>query len=159
MEKPKSEISTGSEVEVVDEADRLVREISQKGGDLSPAYAALEKALQSLEDLGYSAESLLPAESEEGLGFALEQVRSGKGFWDIYSRVLRKSLCNPEGDLRQLVQSGITVTTHSLASAVLASLALPVAAIPFAASLVAIIAISGLDSFCEWTSNEKEAGP
>lgn len=149
-----SSSNLSSQEKVFQEAENLAQEIRQKGGDLSPAYESIEAAIQSFEDLGYSAESLLPADSEEGLGFALEEVRTGKGFWNIYGRVIRDALCQPDGDLSKLVKTGLSGSTASLVTTLMVSLALPAAAISFAAPIAAIIAVLGVDAFCEWSSQD-----
>lgn len=145
-----------SQEKAFQEAERLLQEIRQRNGDLSPAYESIESAIESLEDSGYSAESLVPADSELGLGMNSAEARTGKGFWNIYGRVIRDTLCTPGGDLGKLAETGLAGSTSSLVTILMVTLSLPAAAIAIAAPIAAIIAALGVDAFCEWSSQDEE---
>ncbi len=133
--------------QVAADADALLLEIQVKGGDLSPAFAALQKGIQSFEGAGHRIDELIPATAPAGLGARSLQAKTGKGFWEIYSKAIRKTLCAKKSKLRTAIDGG----SGSLAGYVMTALALPVTATVIVAPIVAILVSVGVDAYCEWS--------
>jgi hypothetical protein len=136
------------------DADMLVRQI-QASGDLEPAYAALDAGLAQFEESGFPIEALLPADGEAGMGFAAV-ARTGNGFWRRYREAVRKSLCSHDGELGKAVRPVIQGGTGAIITAIIATLALPVVAIPVIVPLAAILVTIGLDAFCDGQNEPTE---
>lgn len=129
------------------EADALLLKILEQGGDLAPAFAALEKAIPIFEGAGYQLDELIPATAPAGIGFRKREARTGKGFWEIYSQAVRKTLCAKKSKLRVAIDSG----TGSLVTFVMTTLTLPLAAAVIIAPIVAILMSIGVDAYCQWS--------
>jgi hypothetical protein len=129
-------------------ADRLAREIQASGGSLDCAFMELEKGLAAFKMSGLPIESLLPT-GEHGLGFRIRNKKSGKSFWETYSKLIRKSLCSKRGELSKAVKAGAASTAGSLVSWIIVSLGLPPEALVVAVPIAGIISTTGVDAFCE----------
>jgi hypothetical protein len=132
----------------VAQADRLAAEIKLRNGDLEPAYQAIDNAIQAMEREGLALESLVPADKEFSLGFAVGNDHTGEGFWKQYKRAIRKRICNPRSPVYKRLASGGSVGAGSLIGLLLKHLGLPVEAIPIAATVAGILSGAGLDAIC-----------
>lgn len=89
--------------EAIKETELLMKQLANLNGDLSPAYQAIEKAIPIFEQ-SYPLEALIPSESEIGMGFSQKMDKSGKGFWERYSKAVYKQLCSKNSELNKIVQ-------------------------------------------------------
>jgi len=158
-------MSTASEshppelIRAAQEAEELMGQIRIRGGDLGPAFEALEAAIPAFEKAGYQLEALLPSSHDAGLGFGKPGSRTGRGFWEVYSQAVRSSLCDPVGELRSAVKLGLGTSATSVVGAIMSVLALPLAACAIVAPIAAILMTIGLDAYCEWSKDESEREP
>jgi len=135
------------------EAERLADEIRARGGSLDPVYESLDEAIRNIEAEGYSAEDLLPADAEPGLGFSLKTKRDGKTLWQAVAYAGRDSLCDPESEVRKRISAGVAQAgAGSIVGGVLISLGLSPLAVPIAVAIAAVILAIGLKGFCDWIS-------
>jgi hypothetical protein len=134
-------------------AEAVRQAIAQQNGDLEPAYRALEEAIGEFEQTsGEFAEALVPAEDEAGLRF--RRTRRGQDFWAAYKKRLRKQLCDPKGELHWLSQAGTQITGTAIVTAMVNTLALPIALLPVLGPMVGIILHTGVDAFCDATDDK-----
>ncbi len=137
--------------QAAEEAETLSQKIRSANGDLEPAYQALEFAIAKFEESGYSVDALIPASGEPGLGFAMSKAKTGKGFWEIYSRAVRDKLCDSKGELNRLAKTGLPSSAGAIAATTMATLALPAAAITVVVPFAAILASVGVEAYCKWS--------
>ena len=137
-------------------AEQILGAIHAHGGDLGPAYEALEEGITELEQAGHDVDEIVPADSELSLGFWRVSDRSGKGFWAIYSRLVRRRICSPDSALRGHVDHAMQASTGAIVGAVVTALALPLAAAAIAAGIAAILISIGIDAFCEMSEESAE---
>jgi hypothetical protein len=137
--------------EAIQAATNLKEQLADK--DLAAAYPELEKALHAFEEEGYPIESILPQGTDFSLGFALKTA-DGKTFYQVYSKLICKNLCGPGGEFNKLIKSGVSTSVGAVLTAVVTSLGIPLLALPVIAPVVAIIANTGLDAFCEMVKEE-----
>ena len=103
-------------------SDELIAAIKQRDGDLTPAFDALEKSLHKFEESGYPLDAIVPATSEGALGFSSIRETNGRRFWEKYSGVVKKDLCDANGELHKLVKSGLAGASGAVVSAIVTSL-------------------------------------
>ena len=114
-------------------------------------YPELEKAIRAFEADGYPIESIIPREDTR-LGFALKSA-DGRTFFQIYAKLIRKSLCSPEGEFNKLIQSGLSKAgAGAVLTAIVTALGIPTVALAVIVPVAVIIARTGLDAFCEINS-------
>lgn len=118
---------------------------------VSSAYSELEKAVQAFENEGYPVEAIIPHGEATSLGVKA----SGRTFFEIYSGLIRKNLCAPDGEFNKLIKSGVNSSVGAVLTAIVTSLGIPLVALGIMIPIAAIIANTGLDAFCELTE-EKE---
>ena len=137
-------------VEAAQQVDAMTREMKEKGGDLTPAFKALDEAIPQFEEkTGFSIEALIPAQSETGLGAAQKDIKEGKRFWSVYSQSVRDALCDRNGQLYALVRSGVTSGTGAILATIMTTLALPMAALSIIIPITAILLTMGIDTYCK----------
>ena len=132
-------------------ADQLAATVQRDG--VEPAYAELEAAIRNFQEEGYPIESILPQGSDARLGFSLRST-DGKGFFEAYSKMLRKCLCGANGEFHKLIKSGVNTSVGAVLAAMVNSLGIPSAAMGVMIPVAAIIAKVGVDAFCEVTRPE-----
>jgi hypothetical protein len=142
------EIDPRDLVQAAQNANVLVQRIRQQSGDLSPAYEAIEEAIAQFEEANYPVDELIPADSEPGLGFAL-QSKSGKAFWESYKKEVRKHICTRDGQLYQPARSALDSGVSGLIVYLMTTLGLPVSAIIVVVPMVSLIVSLGLDTWCK----------
>lgn len=134
-------------------AEQVAAQVREKGS-IDPAYTAFEAGIAQFQQSGLPLEALIPS-GERGLGFAAKNMKDGKSFWSVYGSLVRKKLCQKDSKLRKLAETGTQLSASTLVGVVMASLALPVAAIGIAAPIAGIIAGLGIDAFCEYTKPDR----
>jgi hypothetical protein len=132
--------------EAIQAAIKLKDEISQT--DASAAYPELEKAIRTLESDGYPIESIIPQGADAQLGFMLRSA-DGKTFFQVYSTLIRKNLCAPNGEFNKLMKSGINSSVGAVLTAIVTALGIPLIALGVVIPIAVLIANTGLDAFCE----------
>jgi hypothetical protein len=133
-------------------AELIQKQIENNGIELG--YEELQKAIKKFEDEGYPLESIIPESADSGLGFSLKRA-DGKTFWEIYSKAIRKSLCDEKGEFNKLFKNNITASVTAIVAALVSGLGLPLFALGIVAPIAAIIATTGVDAFCEFNKEEK----
>lgn len=137
--------------EAIQAATNLKAQLADK--DVAAAYPELEIALHAFEEAGYPIESILPQGADSALGFSLKTA-DGKTFYQVYAKLIHKSLCGPGGEFNKLIKSGLSTSVGAVMTAIVTSLGLPLLALPVIVPIVAIIANTGLDTFCEMVKAE-----
>ncbi len=122
--------------------------------NLELGYEKLSEAINDFENLGYPIESIIP-EGESELGFSLSEINS-KDFFKAYSKLIRNNLCKEDGELSKLVSSGIASSTGAVLTAIVTTLGIPAVALSVMIPIAVIIVNTGVEAFCEITSDEKE---
>jgi hypothetical protein len=102
---------------------------------------------------GYPLESVIPQGEEAGLGFSLQSA-DGRTFFQIYSKLIRKSLCAPDGEFNKLIKSGLNTSVGAVLTAIVTSLGIPIVALGIMVPIAAVIANTGVDAFCTLTEEE-----
>lgn len=138
------------------EAERLADAIRAQDGGLHRVYERLTIFITDIEAAGYHAEDLLPVDAEPGLGFSLRDKRDGKTLWQAIAYAARGSLCDSDSEVRKLLARGGSVGAGSLVTTILATLGLPLMAIPIAVAITAVILALGLEGFCDWISSARD---
>lgn len=116
--------------------------------DVAFAYPELEEAVQAFENEGYPLESIIPQGEDARLGFSLRSA-DGRTFFEIYSSLIRKSLCTPDGEFNKLIKSGLNHSVGAILTVIVTSLGIPIVALGIMIPIAVIIANTGLDAFCE----------
>ncbi|BAY08698.1 hypothetical protein [Calothrix sp. NIES-2098] len=137
--------------QAIQSAIELNASVSKEG--LKVAFPELRKAIEEFEDDGYPIETIIPQEEEVGLGFSLKSTDVER-FWEIYSDLIRKSLCGSNGDLHKLVQSGISTSVGAVLATLVTGLGIPAAALGIMVPIAVIIVNIGVDAFCIMTEQE-----
>ena len=134
----------------MDEAIEAAIKLKQDLGDagLAAAYPALEKAVRAFEEEGYPLDAIVPQGADAKLGFSLKTA-DGRTFFQVYSTLIRKSLCAPGGEFNKLIKSGINSSVGAVLTAIVTSLGIPLLALGVVIPIAVIIANTGLDAFCE----------
>jgi hypothetical protein len=133
----------------VQEADKLAKEIEEAGGNISPAFSSLEKGIKEFEASGYPIEALLPGEAG-GPGIGAAELRSGKKFWEIFSKQARDKLCKEDGDLWKLVKSGASASPAAIIHAITTNYPEYLKALFIVAAIAAMIAKIGIEKWCKY---------
>jgi len=131
--------------QAIQAAIELNKNVSEKG--LAVGFSELEKAVQDFESEGYPIQTIIPQGEDASLGFSLKRA-DGKKFWEIYSDLIRKSLCNSGGELHKLIGSGISTSVGAVLTAIVSGLGIPVVALGVMIPIAVIIINTGLDAFC-----------
>ena len=134
--------------QAIQSATTLNENIGKNG--VASAYLELEKAVLAFENEGYTLESIIPRGEEASLGFSLRSGDS-RTFFEIYSRLIRKRLCTPNGEFNKLIKSGLNSSVGAVLTAIVSSLGIPVMALSIMIPIAAIITNTGLDAFCALT--------
>jgi hypothetical protein len=134
------------------EAERLADAIGDSSFPLDPVYRRLDAVIVEIARAGVSAADLLPATTESGIGFSLRQTRDGKTLWQVVATTSRASICDPQGEVRQHLAKGTQAGASSLVAAILATLGLPLVAVPIAVTIAAVLLGIGIEAFCEWST-------
>jgi hypothetical protein len=134
----------------VREAQNLARKIKEAHGDLQPAYEALDMAIPQFEK-AYPLESLFQYDSEIGLGFALQNNKTGKNFWKVYGKIAREKLCDKKEEFNNQVKKSTEGITTLLVIYIMDKLSVPIEAIVLVAPIIAILVTSGIDAICSCT--------
>lgn len=129
-------------------AEHLNGAIGKHG--VTSAYAELEKAVHAFQEGGYPLDSIIPQGQDARLGFSLKNA-DGKSFFEIYSSLLRKSLCGPGGEFNKLIKSGLNSSVGAVLMTIVSSLGIPAVALGIMIPIAVIIANTGLEAFCEVT--------
>lgn len=137
--------------EAIEAAIRLKQDLGDS--DTAAAYPELEKAVQALEDEGYPIDAIIPQGADAALGFSL-RAADGRTFFNIYSKLIRKSLCAPGGEFNKLIKSGLNSSVGAVLTVIVTSLGIPLVALGVVIPIAVIIASTGLDAFCEMTEQE-----
>lgn len=132
--------------EAIQTAIRLKDEVGPS--NLDAAYPELEKAIRDLQHEGYPIEAIIPSDADARLGFSLKTA-DGKTFFDVYSKLIRKSLCAPGGEFNKLIKSGINTSVGAVLTALVTALGIPLVALGVMIPVAVLIANTGLDTFCE----------
>ena len=140
----------------IKEAEALKEQIDKEGGNLEPAYKAIEKGIDKFEK-NYDIEMLLPpTQKEPGLAFSLfKEKKDGKGFFQTYTNSIRDSICNTNGKLNELFKSGLSDSVREVIKAIMTTLLIPLLAISVIAPIAVVLIKLGLDAYCKWASNRK----
>jgi hypothetical protein len=135
----------------MDEAIQAAIRLKESTADA--AYPELEKAIRDLQDEGYPIEAIVPSDADARLGFSLKTA-DGKRFFDVYSKLIRKSLCAPGGEFNKLIKSGINSSVGAVLTALVTALGIPLLALGVMIPVAVLIANTGLDAFCEINKEE-----
>jgi hypothetical protein len=135
----------------MDEAIQAAIRLKESTADA--AYPELEKAIRDLQDEGYPIEAIVPSDADARLGFSLKTA-DGKTFFDVYSKLIRKSLCAPGGEFNKLIKSGINSSVGAVLTALVTALGIPLLALGVMIPVAVLIANTGLDAFCEINKEE-----
>jgi hypothetical protein len=138
--------------QAIQTAIKLHANLGQDG--VASAYVELEKAIHAFEDEGYPLESIIPQGGDSGLGFSLKRA-DGKTFFEIYSGLIRKSLCTADGEFNKLIKSGLNSSVGAILTVIVTSLGIPIVALGIMIPIAVIIATTGIDTFCEFTKEGK----
>jgi hypothetical protein len=134
------------------EAERLAAEIESAGNSYEPVYKSLDATIAGIEAEGEKPSDLLPADAEPGLGFSLNEKRDGKTLWRAIAISSRRSLCDPDSDLRKQLSGNSGTSAGALVTLIMTALGLSVLAIGLAVALAGVITAIGLPAFCEWST-------
>jgi hypothetical protein len=135
--------------DALERANKLDETVRKSG--ISVAYGELDRALSAFKKVA-PLEALIPSGEEARLGFSLRALDAGR-FFDVYSGLLRKSLCTPEGEFRKLIRAGMDSSVGAILTALVTSLGIPVIALGVMIPVAVIIANTGLETFCELTKD------
>ena|ERR1039458_5290125 len=138
--------------DAVRRADALAETVRARGGDLDPAFEALEQEIRRFEASGLPVDVLVPSGGEAGLGFSLRRQQSGRSFWSVYAEALQGQLCDENGELRKLSNQAVAPGVATILATIMTTLALPLAALPVLVPVAVILATTGIDAFCRWSS-------
>jgi hypothetical protein len=120
-----------------------------EGGDLTAAYAAMERDLAQLSrELDVT--TLLPGGPDAALGMAAKE-KNAKRFYAVFKKRIRANLCDGDGEFAKLIRAGVQGSVGAIVTALAAALSLPAAALTILVPLAVIISHSGLEAFCEVT--------
>jgi hypothetical protein len=123
--------------------------------DEQALYPELEKAVRAFENDGYPIEAIIPQGTDARLGFSLKTT-DGRAFFQVYSKLIRKSLCSPRGEFNKLIKSGLSkASAGAVLTTIVTSLGIPAIALTVIVPVAVIIAKTGLDAFCELTKEEQ----
>jgi len=121
---------------------------------VTSAYSELEKALRAFKTEEGPLESIIPKGEDASLGFSIRSADARK-FFEIYSSLIRKSLCPPDGEFNKLIKSGLDSSVGVVLTQIVTSLGIPMAALGIMVPVAVIIANTGLDAFCRLTEQKK----
>lgn len=121
--------------------------------DAAAAYPELEKAVRAFEAEGYPLGAIIPQGADNSLGFSL-RAADGRTFFQVYSSLIRKSLCTPGGEFNKLIRSGFNSSVGAILTAIVTSLGIPLVALGVVIPVAVIIANTGVDAFCEMTEHK-----
>src|SRR6185369_15000391 len=132
----------------IESANKLQSSVSR--GSLDIAYQELERSIAAFENEGYPVDTIIPMEGSSTLGFAmkLETTKDGKSFWNIYSELIRKSLCSENGELNKLIKGGVHTSVGAILTAIVSGLGIPVVALAIMIPIAVLIFNTGIDAFC-----------
>jgi hypothetical protein len=131
----------------LDEAMKAAIDLKARTSE-ADLYPELEKAIRQFTQDGYPIESIVPRGTDARLGFTLKSS-DGKTFFQVYAKLLRKSLCSPGGEFNKLIKSGINTSAGAVLSAIVSALGIPLVALGVIIPVAVIIANTGLEAFCE----------
>jgi hypothetical protein len=135
----------------VADAEKLADQIRQASDIDQMAQTVFADVARGFEQQSIHLEDFLPvAGHSEKLGFATHHGKPSS-LLDIYLQLLRERLCKQDGDLQKLVHSGIHGVSSALMTLVITALGLPIAALPLASVLTAILLSTGVEAFCRWS--------
>jgi len=137
--------------QAIEAATQLMARI---GGQTGDAYQQLETALQVFKDDGYPLESIIPQGEDAKLGFSLKSA-DARTFFEIYGKLIRKSLCTPHGEFSKLIKKGLDTSVGAVLTAIVTTLGIPLAALGVIIPVAVIITNTGLQAFCEFTAPKK----
>jgi hypothetical protein len=141
--------------QAIREAIALNETVSRTG--LDAAYSGLENAMRSFEKDGYPIEAIIPGKQAAALGFSLKGL-SGNAFFEAYARLIRKSLCTPEGEFNKLIRSGLSSSVGAVLTVTVTALGIPMVALGVMIPVAVIIANTGLEAFCAVTERPVTSG-
>jgi len=131
--------------EAIQAAIELNHDMDREGP--APGFVQLETAVQEFKDEGYPIESIIPQGTDSKLGFSLKSA-DARDFWGIYAALIRKRLCDSEGELGKLIESGISTSVGAVLTAIVTALGIPAVALGIMIPIAAIIVNTGVDAFC-----------
>ena len=139
----------------LDEAIEAAIRLKQDLGDADPAaaYPELEKAVHAFEEEGYPIDAIIPQGADSTLGFSLRSA-DGRTFFDIYSKLIRKSLCAPGGEFNKLIKTGLHSSVGAVLTVIVTTLGIPLVALGVVIPIAVIIASTGVEAFCEMTEQK-----
>lgn len=134
-----------------DEVVLLAEAIHDGGGSLQPVYGKLDAFIAEMNAEGIQPADFLPADAEPGLGFSLSDKRGGKSLWEYIAASCQAKLCDPKSDEHKAVLGALkTAGVPSLVTTILATLGLPLLAIPVVITVSAVVLSLGLSGFCQY---------
>ena len=133
------------------EANKLALKIEADDGKLDKAYKQFETEIKKIEKI-MPIEAIIPDDNKsQALGLARKEEEGGEVFWNIYSKSVKNKLCDPKGKLNKLANLGISTSAGAIATEIVSILAFPPSALGLAVPIAAILATTGLESYCEWS--------
>jgi hypothetical protein len=139
------------------DAEKLAAKIKAQGGSLEPAFDFFTEAIEKLDQSDTPLESLVPAESEVGLGFSGRRARTGKGFWARYKQAIRSRVCDPKSDFHKRLHAGAPYGAGAIIGWLMTALGLPLVGLPVATGITGVILASGIEALC--AEDEKPSPP
>lgn len=139
--------------EAIQLATKLNEDINRKG--VASAYSELERAIRAFENEGYPLDCIIPTGEDSRLGFSLRSA-DGRTFFQIYSNLIRKRLCTPNGEFNKLIKGGVNSSVGAVLTAIVSSLGIPAVALGIMIPVAVIIANTGIDAFCALTEPVKK---
>jgi len=134
-------------------AEALCKQVQDNHGDLTPVYAALEKAAVEYRASGQDLESAVPGGGSAALGFRRGNP-DGKSLWSAYADVLGDDLCKPKGTLHKQVKAGLATSGAAMITLIMTTLGLPGAAAMIVAPIAGSVLGMGVDAFCKSRSDK-----
>jgi hypothetical protein len=131
--------------QAIREAMKLNEAVGQSG--MHTAYAGLENALKQFENDGYPIESIVPGGQSGGLNFSGKSM-NGNAFFDVYAKLIRKSLCAKDGEFNKLIKSGLSSSVGAVLTAIVTALGIPLVALGVMVPIAVILTHTGLEAFC-----------
>jgi len=141
--------------QAIGEALKLNEAVGQRG--LQAAYSGLEDAVRIFQEEGYPIESIVPGGQSGGLGFSLKSI-TGSKFFEVYAKLIRRSLCTKDGEFNKLIKSGLSSSVGAVLMAIVTALGVPQIALGVMIPIAVILANTGLETFCAISEGAEKDG-
>lgn len=114
---------------------------------LVPAYQKLEEILILYKNNGQEIDLIMPALFEIDIEHN-KTIPDGRSIWFAYAEVLHDDLCDPTGNLHQIISSNNPASGSEVIQAIIDKLKLPQSSASIVAPLAGSMLSLGVNAFC-----------